>query len=190
MEPLLIDVPAKLRTKRLLLRCPRPEDGQIVLPSVRQSLAELKAWMPWAHDEYGLADAESWCRKCAAEFTLRSNLQYLILWPETREHLGNIGAFRFDWKVPRGEIGYWLRTDQTGKGLMSEAVDGLTHLLLDTLKFNRIEIHTDDRNQRSSRVAERCGYVLEGTLHNDLRLKDGSLRNTRIYTRTANERAA
>jgi RimJ/RimL family protein N-acetyltransferase len=42
----------------------------------------------------------------------------------------------------------------------------------------------DDRNERSWRVAERCGFTLEGILRNEAIGVHGELRNTRIYAKT------
>jgi RimJ/RimL family protein N-acetyltransferase len=183
VKPLLIDVPDQIKTDRLLLRVPRAGDGAIVFPSVRESLAELKPWMPWAKDDYAQNDAEQWCRKSSAGFIERSEIQLLIFDGRDEQHLGNVGVFRFDWAVPRGEIGYWLRTTRTGKGLMCEAVNGLSGMLMEHLKFHRVEIRMDDRNDRSWRVAERCGYRLDGVLRNDGRAPDGALRHTRVYSK-------
>ena len=47
----------------------------------------------------------------------------------------------------------------------------------------RVELVTDELNLKSRRVAERCGFTLEGTLVNERRAPDGSLRNTCIYAR-------
>jgi len=163
-DPLLLDVPEQLQSERLVLRCPRPGDGEFILPSVRESIQELKAWMPWATDDYGLEQSEQWCRKAAGNFILREQLQFLILARSEGRHLGNIGAFKFNWEAASCEIGYWLRTSETGKGYMSEAVHALTDLCVKQLKMQRIEIRCDDKNVRSAGVAERCDYKLDGIL--------------------------
>jgi RimJ/RimL family protein N-acetyltransferase len=183
MEPLLIECPNELRSERLLLRTPQGGDGRLIYPSVRESLGELKPWMPWASDDYSEEASEQWCRRAAAEFITRQQLQFAMFLREDQSHIGSVGVPRLDWNVPKGEIGYWLRTRYCGRGLMSEAVNVLVQFLFEQLHFKRIEIRTDERNQRSSRVAERCGFVLEGTLRADCRDNDGSLRNTRIYSR-------
>jgi RimJ/RimL family protein N-acetyltransferase len=152
---------------------------------VRESLAELKLWMPWASDEYSEESAEQFCRRAAANFITREQLQFLILSRQNGTHLGSIGAFKFDWNVPKGEIGYWLRTSQVGRGLMSEAVNALSDFLLEKLQFKRVEIRCDEKNLRSSAVAQRCGFALEGTHRCDSKAADGSLRNTRVYARIA-----
>jgi RimJ/RimL family protein N-acetyltransferase len=183
MDPLLMDIPATLTTSRLTLRVPAASDSAIIYPSACASAEQLKRWLPWAGDALSEQNTETWCRKASAEFITRAQLQYIIFRREDNLHLGNIGALRFDWQVPRGEIGYWLRSDQWGNGYMSEAVNALAAMLFDTLRFNRVEIRVDERNERSWRVAQRCGFEFEGVLRNEFGYADGSLRNTRVYAR-------
>jgi RimJ/RimL family protein N-acetyltransferase len=184
MNPLLLDIPAELQTTRLLLRTPRSGDGPVVYASVRESLAELKPWMPWATDDYNEQASEEWCRKSAGLFHTRETLQFLMFHRESGVHLGNIGAFAFKWEIPKCEIGYWLRTPQTHQGYMTEATAALTEFCHEKLGTLRIEIRCDDRNQSSAGVAERCRYTLEGVFHNESRDPAGQLRHTRIYART------
>jgi RimJ/RimL family protein N-acetyltransferase len=139
--------------------------------------------MPWARDDYAQHEAEEWCRRAAANFIKREELSFLILARASHHHVGNITALRFDWSVPRCEIGYWLRSGYTGRGYMTEAVNELTRLARDTLKSARIEVRMDAQNERSWRVAERCGFTLEGTLRHDFRYPDGRLRDTRVYSK-------
>jgi RimJ/RimL family protein N-acetyltransferase len=183
MNPLLLEVPAQLTTARLLLRSPRAGDGAVVWPSVRDSLVELKRWMPWAKDDYAPHDAEQWCRASAAQFITRQQLQFLMFRSDSLQHIGNIGLFRFNWDVPSCEIGYWLHAAHRKRGYMSEAVHALTALAFETLDAVRVQLTTDDRNEGSWRVAERCGYELEGVMRNDCRTSQGTLGNTRMYSR-------
>ncbi len=81
------------------------------------------------------------------------------------------------------EIGYWIRTSETGKGYITEAVNALTVYGFGELKADRIFIRCDDRNPASARVAEKAGYQLEGIMRNDSLANDGSLRSTRLYAR-------
>jgi RimJ/RimL family protein N-acetyltransferase len=182
-DPLLLDVPEQLESERLILRCPRAGDGAIVLPSVCESIRELKIWMPWATDDYGLEQSEQWCRKGAANFVLREQFQFLIFPRDDGQHIGNIGMFRLNWDVPSCEIGYWLRTSRCGRGFMNEAVQALCALGFNHFKMNRIEIQCDDSNRRSARVAELCGFSLNGILPNHRRNPGGALVATRVYSK-------
>ena len=71
------------------------------------------------------------------------------------------------WQHKRAEIGYWLDTDYTGKGLMSEAVS-LIEKELFANDFNRLVIHTDVLNVKSANIPQRLGYVHEGILRQEV----------------------
>jgi RimJ/RimL family protein N-acetyltransferase len=58
------------------------------------------------------------------------------------------------------------------------------------LNANRVEIRCDARNTRSRSVAERCGYVLDGTLRRDTITTDGHLRDTLVFSMLPDEYAA
>ena len=182
MVPLLLEVPEELRTARLTLRAPRVGDGATIFPAVRASLPELKVWMPWATDAYALEDAEQWCRRGASAFILREAFAFLMF-VEGGEYVGNISLFNLNWAAPRCEIGYWLATPHCGRGLMTEAVGALFTLACDALKAERVEIRCDDRNERSRRVAERCGFDLEAVLRRENRGADGQLRDTCVFAK-------
>jgi ribosomal-protein-serine acetyltransferase len=183
MEPILLDVPDEIVTERLLLRVPRAGDSDLIFPAVLESLAELSPWMKWVYPQAEKAKIEEWARKCAAGFVLRNEFLFSLYLPGTQTCLGSCGLFRVNWDVPWMEIGYWLRTPYCGKGLMAEAVNAVTAYAFEHLKAERVELRCDDRNVRSAAVATRCGYALEGTLHNDSRTPQGMLRSTRIYAK-------
>jgi RimJ/RimL family protein N-acetyltransferase len=184
IQPLRLEIPTEIITERLLLRSPRMGDGAVIIDAVRSSLAELKVWMPWATDEYSVHDAEDWCRRHAAKFILGEDASYLIFHRGTSRHMGNVSSFSKDWHVPKFEIGYWLSTGEVGRGYMTEAVIAVTKMTLGAIGARRIEIHTDARNDRSRRVAERAGYVLEGTLKNLCRDNSGQLNDECLYAVT------
>lgn len=181
MDPLLYDVPDELATERLRMRVPRAGDGAIVFPSVRASMTELNRWMPWAKPEYSESDAETWCRLAQANFHARKGVQALIFRGD--QHVGNVGAFDLRFDVCSCEIGYWLRTDATGNGYMTEAVAALAGHVAKHLKMHRIQIKCDPRNGPSAAVARRCGFALDGTLRQDAHDREGKPRDTHVFSR-------
>ena len=85
--------------------------------------------------------------------------------------------------MPKVEIGYWVRKQFAGQGYVTEAVNAVTDFAFRVFEAKRVEIRMDDDNVLSSRVAERCGFELEGILRNERRKLDGSLGNTRVYSK-------
>lgn len=182
MEPILFDFSDQFETERLLIRSPRPGDGQALYDAVSESLDHLRPWMPWAHQPLTIEGEEETVRRMHQRFIAREDLPLFVILKGTDMIVGGSGLHRFDWAVPRFEIGYWIRKRFEGQGYVTEAAGGITRFAFDNLKAERVEIRMDERNVRSWRVAERLGFVWEGTLRNDARDVEGNLRNTRVYS--------
>ena len=184
MDPLLIDAPERIETVRLVLRPPRAGDGPAVNAAVLESIEDLRPWMPWAVPAPTVEQTESWCRRAHADFIARRQLPLLaFLRDDPSVFVVSTGIPRLDWDVPWFEVGYWVRRRFARQGFVTEAAAAITELAFSTLKAERVEIRTDDRNDRSWRVAERLGFALEGTLRRDSRTPDGAIRDTRVYAK-------
>jgi RimJ/RimL family protein N-acetyltransferase len=187
VDPLMIDWPPLLRSERLLLRAPQEGDGIALNQAVRQSLDELRPWMPWAQKAPSRKQSELICRQMAARFAQRSDLPLFIFARGAdggcARLLGGIGLHRIDWSVPRFEIGYWRRSGEQGQGWISEAVSTLSRFAFDHLGARRVEIRMSSDNMKSRAVAERCGFTLEGVLRQDSLDLHGQPRDTAVYAR-------
>ncbi len=179
------NVPTRLETERLIIRCPELSDVPFDFQAIKESLNELKPWMPWANDDYTIETCEEAIRGAIARFLTKEDFRMLFFDKGTKRLIGSTGFHRINWKVPRFEIGYWCRTSETGKGYVTEVVRALSKLAFETLNAARVEICCDDLNVKSAAVAERCGYTLEGIMKNDERNTKGELCSTRIYALTS-----
>jgi ribosomal-protein-serine acetyltransferase len=177
-DPILLDVPREIRTPRLTLHAIGEGDGPRLEAAFRTSLAELSPWLPWAKDDYAGDKVEAWCRGAAARFITRDGCAYAVV--EDSEFIGGCGLHDLNWKHRTGEIGYWLRTDRTGRGYMTECVVALRDAFVPTL-LRRVEIRCDVRNAASAAVARGAGFVHEGTKRCDSLGTDGLPRDTDFF---------
>lgn len=185
-DPILLDLPARVDTARLVLRPPRAGDGAALHAAIAESLPELRrflASLPWVGRPQSVDASESFCRHAEANFLARKDLPFLLFERTSGEIVGATGLHRIDWSTVKAEVGYWVRVSRSGRGYIGEAVGAMTAYAFDHLSAARVEIVTDEENAASRRVAERCGFVLEGVLRSERRAPDGSLRNTCIYAR-------
>jgi RimJ/RimL family protein N-acetyltransferase len=186
-DPVLIDVPERIEGERVILLAPRAGLGAEMALVVTQSISHLRPWMPWAQEPPSAESAETVVRKMQADFIARRDLAYQVFArkPDGRPGrlLGGTGLHRMDWAVRRFEIGYWLRPEAQGQGLVSECVELLARMAFDQLRARRLEIRCDARNARSRAVAERCGFELEGVLKQEALGVDGHPRDTCVYAR-------
>ena len=180
---LLLDIPEQLESERLLLRAPRASDARTINEAVIESLDNLRPWMPWADHAPALEETKTVARNMAVAFVRREWLTFRLLRRSDEQFVGVCSLFQFNWDIPSGEIGYWVRVSAQGQGYITEAVNRLTAFAFDDLAMERIEIRCDARNRRSAAVAERAGYRLEARLHHHRRAVDGTLADTLIYAK-------
>ena len=180
--PTTIPVPESLLGSRVLLRPYEPGDAAALKEAVEETRDELRPWMPWWQTHQTLDESIDFCIRSRARWMLRHTMNFGIWERETGRFAGGTGFNEPDWRVRKFEIGYWIRKSMVGRGFVTEAVRILTRTAFERLAANRVEIHCDARNERSRRVAERCGFMLEGTLRRNALTTDSALRDTLIYS--------
>ncbi|WP_246942381.1 GNAT family N-acetyltransferase [Bacillus pinisoli] len=184
MKPILLDFPSEFTTERLLIRMPLPGDGKAVHHAIKNSRNELEPWLPFARNEQTEEQLEENIREAHAKFLLRKDLRFHVYHRETGEFIASTGLHRINWDVPKFEIGYWIDSRYSGKGYVTETVEGLTQFAFEKLGARRVEIRMDTRNIKSKAVPERLGFTLEGILRQDDLAVDGSgVRDTYVYSK-------
>ena len=86
-----------------------------------------------------------------------------------------------DWDLPAFRIGYFADVDHQGQGYVTEAMRAALAFIFKHLGGRRVGIECDDTNERSIRVAERCGFVPEGHIREVKRFPDGTVTGTRLF---------
>jgi len=164
VDPVMLEFPESFDTERLTIRSPQWGDGADVNEALRESVEELRPWLPFAENIPTLEESEASVRKARLQFLERSDLMLHLRDKATDEFVGSSGLHRMDWNARSFEIGYWVRTSRSGEGLVTEAVRGIEQFAIVHLQANRLEIRCDARNVRSASVAKRLGYTQEGIL--------------------------
>jgi ribosomal-protein-serine acetyltransferase len=184
MNPILIDVPLQIETDRLILRAPlQAGDGNVVNQAIKDSINELKQWLFLYQAIPTVEETEIILRNAYIDFLKRESFRYLIFHKGTNDFIGTASLHGINWKISKCEIGYWINSQFSGNGYMTEAVSELTNLGFQQLKFRRIEIRCESTNFKSRSIPEKLGFELEGTLRNDDLSADGSkLTDTCIYS--------
>lgn len=81
---------------------------------------------------------------------------YLIIYQG--DLVGTINYHFVNHQHGRAEIGYWLHSAYTGKGLVSRCVKAMLTIGFESLGFNRIDLYADVENVPSNAVATRTGF--------------------------------
>jgi RimJ/RimL family protein N-acetyltransferase len=182
-EALLLEIPEVHETERLRLVATRAGLGDVIHEAVAESYAELRVWMPWAKTLQTPEESERHCRESLAKWHAREVLDFCFMAKDDGAFLGKGGLHTIDWRIPKFEIGYWIRTSRAGKGTATEATRALVEIAARRLGARRIEITCDTRNAASRRVAEKAGFELEGIKRNGRVDNDGKLADSCLYAR-------
>ena len=183
LEALLLEIPEVVETERLLLRAARSGQGAVVNEAVAESIAELRRWLPWAKEVPSAEQSETFAREAQAKWLAREMIDFSWFRRSDDLLVGRGGLHTIDWAIPKFEIGYWVRSSCARQGYATEATRALCDFARDRLGAKRLEIGSDARNMPSRRVAEKCGFVLEGILRQARRDNDGSLADACVYAR-------
>jgi RimJ/RimL family protein N-acetyltransferase len=147
-----------------MLRPWRADDAPAVLRAIEASLPELQRWMDWARHEPEPVEAK---RRRLDLFRRRTlDQRDIMLGVFDRDRTEVLGAIALHRDIGAGAaaLGYWLRTDRTGAGLMTEAAAAVIEAGFTRLKLRRIEVHCDPANLRSAGVPRRLGFELAITI--------------------------
>lgn len=136
-------------------------DDAALHDAVKASFTELHPWMPWCTDPVEIADQRAFIERSVEQWESQASFNWFI----TGADGALIGSISIMDRVGPGavEVGYWLRTDATGRGVVTRAAAWVTDTALGLAGVDRVEIHCDAANARSAAVARRLGYQLDRT---------------------------
>lgn len=89
--------------------------------------------------------------------------------------IGHILYSKFDWSVPKCEMGYLVDAAETGKGYATKAVQLFSNWAFDVLKTEKITMRIWPQNHASIAIAKKIGARELGLAKRDFRTTDGRL---------------
>lgn len=158
--------PQAIEIEDLCLRRPTISDLEPFRDAVIASYAELHPWMPWCTEPLRLDERRGFIERAAAKWSSQRAFHWFIFaagsdFAGTVSLMDSVGAGGL-------EIGYWLRTEATGRGIMCRCVARVTSVALALPGVERVEIRCDAANTRSSAVPRRLGYRLVEQVYAEL----------------------
>ncbi|MEZ9072096.1 GNAT family N-acetyltransferase [Vibrio splendidus] len=175
-----------MESERLKLTPPSLKYSEEMFEVINECKVEFSQFLPWVSDsltkdqlELNIQDATNNFANFIGEFWFN------IIEKKTGAFIGAIGFMIRDDTVPYFEIGYWLKTSQTGFGYVSEAIRIVEEHAFIQKGAKRIEIRMAGSNLKSRAVAKRCGYQLEDRFANARCLPSGDLDSTLVYAKTS-----
>lgn len=132
------------------------------LEELHNKLIDIEGRGPW----YPISRTSLTKRRRAFQETgfWSSDEGFFVIVDERDRLIGTVDWNKLNGDVPDVELGYRVfnRADW-GRGIATEALDMLAGYLFDTEQINRLRLTIHVDNVGSRRVAEKCGFIREGT---------------------------
>jgi [ribosomal protein S5]-alanine N-acetyltransferase len=158
----------EIQTDRLLLRPPDLDRDleDVVLGASDSEVPRFIVLMP---SPYGIDDARTWFEDARRGWLYSDVRTFVICDQRTEEFFGVVTVHLHE----GGRVGYWLKRDARGQGVMTEAVRAIVGWAQDDHSISHLILTTDPANIASQRVAERAGFRRVGVAAHDPPLADG-----------------
>jgi ribosomal-protein-serine acetyltransferase len=160
----------------------RVDDAATVLQAAHESIAELEPWMPWCHPNYSMDESQAWLETQATAFEQGTAFEFAIVSASGR-YLGGCGLNQIDKANKRANLGYWVRSMETRKGVATVAVGLIRDWAFENTDLVRLEIVIACGNLASHRVAAKAGAAIEGLLTRRLVLH-GNVHDATMFSLT------
>ncbi|MEN2489387.1 GNAT family N-acetyltransferase [Flavobacterium sp. B11] len=171
-----------ITTKRLIIKPYRQEDSEYFLNALNDNsdhLYDYFANMIKVNDS--LESTKKYFEQKDLDWKENKSYACGIFKKETKELIGHISVREIDWKIPKGELAYFIFKQYNGCNFGAEALNAFKNWCFTEKKFNRLFMKIAEENIASIKVAERAGFIYEGLLKKDYRKGEQNLIDMNIY---------
>lgn len=162
----------QLETDRLILQRFVRRDASTLDDAIRASLTDLNQWLPWARMDYASGDTSAFIRDSVQAWKEDRAWDYSIrLKDDPSRHVGNVSLWTVSKLGKIAEIGYWIRSDETSRGICTESVDRVLEEAFGSMGYHKVVLRIAVGNDASDRVAQKLGFTKEGVLREELLIR-------------------
>lgn len=173
-------LPERIAAQRVVLIRNSAEFAIQAAEAILESEAEFRAWQSWISKYQGVESCRAYSDWAARHWGSRFDFQ--IFRASDNLFLGQIALENFDSELASAEVGFWLRTSETGNGYTTEACGALLGQSFADLNLSGVILKCDERNVKSAGVARRVGMQLERVDPSERLDSSGELQNTMVWS--------
>lgn len=165
----MLQIPARSDVRRRPIETPRlwlfpleTSDAPELWTSVESCRAYLEPWLPWVPFQVEPASAVGYADASMSDWDHGRALRFAVRDRPGKRFLGIVSLEGVSHLNLAADLGYWLRQDENGRGLMSEAAGAAVSWAFQKLGAHRIRVAAATDNHRSLAVIRRLGFRFEG----------------------------
>jgi RimJ/RimL family protein N-acetyltransferase len=152
-----------LKSRDIYLRFLRKGDAARMFAAIEDSREELEKYVIGPTRLHSVPEVEQMIERAKILRKKRQGYFLGIFTERGKQFVGYVNLHAISERIRSGEVGYWVRTSQAGKGIATTAAALLVLFGFKELKLHRIVLRAAIDNPASWRVAEKLGFVYDGT---------------------------
>jgi ribosomal-protein-serine acetyltransferase len=173
----------KYAENNIIIRPYQESDIDDLFEAAYESRSQIYPWLVWCHPNYSRDESKSWILSRPEAWKADTDYSFAIREKQRDRYLGGVGFNLVNRLHSFCNLGYWIRSSATGKGIATAAVQLAAKFGFAELKLNRLEILVAIDNTASQKVAEKAGALREGILRKRL-LVHGKAHDAVMYSLT------
>lgn len=168
-----------LETPRVILRLINQQDRQ----QFSQIIKSNDIWKYFTKDLSEDKDLEQWIDEALAERNQGKRMPFTIIDKDTKTICGSTSFGNISFYDKRLEIGWtWLGTGYMGTGINHHAKFALLSFAFEAMKMERVEVKTDNLNERAKKALIKIGMKPEGILRSHMQMHSDRRRDSIYYS--------
>lgn len=168
-----------LETHRVELRIMRKED----IPSLQKLTQSPGIWEYFTKNLSIDEELKAWVEEALRDREEGRRVPFVVIDKDENAICGSTSFGNISFYDKRIEIGWtWLGEHFMGMGVNRQAKFTLLSYAFDVMQLERVEIKTDNLNERSKRALRKIGATEEGILRSHMLMQDNRRRDSIYYS--------
>jgi N-acetyltransferase len=131
---------------------------------------------------------DAWMKEALMDYGTQKRVPFVIIDKQRSAYAGSTSYGNISFIDKRIEIGWsWLGDEFKGTGVNTHAKFLLMRYAFETLGFERVEIKTDNLNERSKAALKKIGALPEGVLRSHMQMHSNRRRDSIYFAVLKNE---
>jgi RimJ/RimL family protein N-acetyltransferase len=126
-------------------------------------------------------DAEQFMIDNIRKVTAKTYFPFIIVDNLSGAFVGYMDLKNITWHIPKAELGCFFDEKYAGKGLATQALQIFTDYCFNELGIKKLLLRTHESNLPARRIAEKCGFEVEGLIRCDHKTTAGKIVDLLYY---------
>lgn len=140
----------------------KPGFAKSYLAILERDREYLARWLTWPYQARNEEFFQEFVKRSLRDYADGKSLTCAML--KDGAVVGNVSLNTIDHSLKKAEIGYWICSEQQGKGIVTRSVAKLIEIAFGELGMEKVQISAAVDNAPSRKVCERLGFKLEGVI--------------------------